>query len=142
MFARGGEQHRHLSQLADDVPHADGRRVALHDHQVVDAVGERRRVEHRIPAPILQRLLLEQPPVDDAVEDAAVHALVGRQAGGVERLKTCAVALQRGDLGADAGGGKVVEEVVVVVNAIAGGDRRMSAREVVEVAIDEEGEFA
>ena len=61
----------------------------------------------------------------------------GVELRGVESAQRCAVVLERGDLGADARGGEVVEQVVVVVDAVAGGDRRMAAREIVEVAVDE-----
>jgi hypothetical protein len=135
-----GEQGRHLGELGDDEPHPHGRRIALDGHEVVDAVVERRGVEHRIAAPALEGLLLEEPPVDDAEEDAAVDALVSGQLGGIEPLELCLVALQRGDLAVDGARREVVEEGVVLVEAVAGGDGGMVPGKVVEVAVDESRE--
>jgi hypothetical protein len=66
----------------------------------VYAVGERGGVDHRIAAPVLQRLLLQEPPVDDAKENTAVDALVRRQSSRVEAIQGGAVSLERGDLSA------------------------------------------
>ena len=101
------------------------------------AVSERRRVQHRVPLPVFQRFLLEQPAVNDAVQDPLVHALVGRELAGVEGAQLRTGALEIVDLLLDAGRGKVFQQVVVRVNAIAAGDGRMVPRKAVEVLVHE-----
>src|SRR5262249_47521620 len=52
-----------------------------------------------------------------------------------------AVLLERRDLRANSLSAEVVDEVVVAVYAVPGGNRRMPSRKVVEIPVDEPGEF-
>ena len=51
-----------------------------------------------------------------------------------------ALLLELRDLCRDRGRRKIVEEVVVGVNAVSGGDRRMTSRKIVEIPVDKSGE--
>ena len=106
------------------------------------AVRERGRIQHGIPPPVLEGLLLEQPPVDDAEQDALVDAFVGSQLLRIEGAKLNGIRFERLDLRRDPGGREVVQPVVVIVNAIARRDRRVPPREVVEILVHEARELA
>ena len=80
-------------------------------------------------------------PRKRAQYDKTLDALIPRQASGVERAERRRVATQRLDLRRDAGGREVVEPAVVVVDPVAGGDRRVAPRETVEVAVNESCEL-
>jgi hypothetical protein len=54
--------------------------------------------------------------------------------------RKAALLLELRDFGGDGSRREIVEQVVVAVDAVPGGDRRMAAREVVEIVVDEPGE--
>ena len=90
VLARRREQLRHRRQLGRRLARPRLGRRRLHRHQVVDARGDRRRVDHRVLRPGANRVEVEQPAVDDALEDAAIDALVGGQRRGIERVEPAA----------------------------------------------------
>ena len=135
------EEVRRRVKLGDDLPHAHRCWCILHGHQVVHAVGQGRRIDHGIAPPVLEGLLFEEPAVDDAVENTLVHAFVRRETGRSERAQSGTFALERSYLATDRTGGEIVEEFVVLVDAIPRRDGGVAAREAVEVAIDESREL-
>src|ERR1043165_1788731 len=93
-----------------------------------------------MPTPILHRLLLEEPSVDDAEENAAVDAFVLRKIPRVEPTQRSAVPLQRGDFLANRRCREVFEQVVVLVQTVSSRDGGVAPREVIEVAVHESSE--
>ena len=138
--ARRLQQCRHPGQLADEATHAHRRGVVLHRHEIVHAVGQRAGVRHWIALPIGQRFLFEQPAVNHAGENALVHAFVGGERRVVEGCEFGGRRFERGDFCGDGLCGKIVEPVVMIVQAVTGRDGRMTACEAIEVAIHEGGE--
>ena len=78
---RGREERRDAGELGDDAPSSHLRRRRLHRHQVVHAVGDSGSVDHRVLAPVLIALQIEQPRVEQATDDAVIHLLIGCQRG-------------------------------------------------------------
>jgi hypothetical protein len=138
--SRCGQQAGDAGQFADDPTHAHRRRRIGHRHEVVHPIRKHRRIQHRIAAPVLQRLLFQQPPVDHTVEDLLIDAFVRRQRRCGERAQLSTRAFELSDLTSDGRGGVVVECAVEVVDAVARRNRRMATGEVLQVAIDKRAE--
>ena len=141
VLACGREQPRHARQFRRHLPRSrrGGRR--LHGHQVVDAIRDRRRVDHRVAGPRADGVEVEEPPVDDALENPAIDAFVRRQRSRIDRVDPLLKRAQPLDLRGNRRRREVLEFPVVRVNAIAGGNRGMTPRELIEVFVDERGEL-
>ena len=88
VLARRREELRHRRQLRRRLLRPCRRRRRLHRHQVVDAVGDRRRVDHRVARPGADGVEIEEPAVDHALQDPPVDALVRRSGAGIDRVET------------------------------------------------------
>ena len=107
----------------------------------MDAIRNRRRVDHRIARPCSNGIQIEQPTVDDSLQDPVVDALVRCQADGVGGIEPAPERAQPLDFRGDRGGGEILERRVVSVNAVAGRNRRVTAGELIEILVDERCEL-
>ena len=140
-FSRAAASSRGTAAASRHLLHARNRRRRLHGHQVVDAVGDRRGVDHRIARPGADGVEIEQPTVDDAEQDPAIDAVVRRQRRRIDRVQPARTDRSHVDFRGNRRRREVLERVVVGVHAVAGGDRRMAAGELIEVVVDERGEL-
>src|SRR5207245_3751924 len=114
--------------LGGNLPHPRRRGRRLHGHQVMDAVGDRRGVDHRVARPGSDRVEIEEPAVDDAVKNAVIDAFVRTEARGLERVQLMSRGAQPRDLGCDGGGREIFQLPVVDMDAVAGREDRKSTR--------------
>ncbi len=142
VLARGRDQPRHGAQLGRGLRQPLRGRRRLHRHQVVDAVGDRGRVDHRIARPRPDRVEIQQPAVDDAQQDPPIDPLVGGERRGVERLEPRSVRAQPRRFGRNRARREVLERIVVTVQAVARGDRRVPTGELIEVLVHQRRERA
>ena len=141
VLARRREQPRHARQLRRRLPRPRRRRRRLHGHQVVDAIRDRRRVDHRVARPGADGVEIEQPAVDDALQNPAIDAFVRRQRQ-PDRPRRAGVETRAATrLPRQSPAPRSPRARVVRVNAVAGGNRGMVARELIEVFVDERGEL-
>ena len=138
--ARSGEKRGQSCELGSCLPHPLRSRSGVLGDEVMQPVRYRGDVDHRITGPGPHRSQIEQPAIDDALEDASVDPLIPTQCLLIDQVELATYGPQPAHLLCNVARGEILKQVVVDMKAIAGGNGGMKAREMLEVVIDERSE--
>jgi hypothetical protein len=94
---------------------------------------------HRIASPVLQRLELEEPRIDEPPRNLAIHPLIRGERADLDRVEARLEPMEISDLVVDSGLPKVFKPIVVRVKSVAGGYGWMMQCERIKILIDERG---
>ncbi len=140
VVARRVEQPRRLPELGEHAPGALGDGRVREERLAREAGGQQLGIHLRAPLPGAKLLELVQPRANVVLDERALDALHRRQAGRVDRRKPPAEGAEVAHVLVDRAAAQVLEQVVVRVDAVKRGGRRMRLVQVRQVLVDEMGQ--